>query len=145
MRGPAVPYNIQGRTGAHPCLFPDPSFRRKPESRKSQMKQPCVYILTSKRNGALYVGVTSSGETCMKTWLELDSGFHRNDGYAKVSAGGNLAPLGTAFVQRELGAARPFVLMLSKGERTGGGDGRAPPSPKREEMRGNERQSKIFS
>lgn len=24
------------------------------------MKQPCVYILTSKRNGTLYVGVTSN-------------------------------------------------------------------------------------
>ena len=29
----------------------------------------------------------------MKTWLELDSGFHRNDGYAKISEGGNLEPL----------------------------------------------------
>ena len=28
----------------------------------------------------------------MKTWLELDSGFHRNDGYVKVSGGGNLDP-----------------------------------------------------
>ena len=25
----------------------------------------------------------------METWLELDSGFHRNDGYAKTSLLGN--------------------------------------------------------
>ena len=36
------------------------------------MKQPCVYILASKRNGTLYVGVTSNlvqryGSTRM-TW-----------------------------------------------------------------------------
>ncbi len=71
---------------------PHPSFRRKPESRESQMKQPCVYIHTSNRNGTLYLGVSSSGETCMKTWLEQDSGIHRNDGYASNSADGNLAP-----------------------------------------------------
>ena len=36
------------------------SFRRKPESRADRrMKQPCVYILASRRNGTLYVGVTS--------------------------------------------------------------------------------------
>jgi len=37
-----------------------PSFRRKPESREIAMnRQPAVYILASKRNGTLYVGVTS--------------------------------------------------------------------------------------
>ncbi len=37
-----------------------PSFRRKPESRGTTVnKQPAVYILASKRNGTLYIGVTS--------------------------------------------------------------------------------------
>jgi putative endonuclease len=39
------------------------SFRRKPESRRETEKpvdkQPAVYILASKRNGTLYIGVTS--------------------------------------------------------------------------------------
>ena len=36
------------------------SFRRKPESRIASVdKQPAVYILASKRNGTLYIGVTS--------------------------------------------------------------------------------------
>ena len=36
------------------------SFRRKPESRQERVeKRPAVYILASKRNGTLYVGVTS--------------------------------------------------------------------------------------
>jgi putative endonuclease len=36
------------------------SFRRKPESREKIVnKQPAVYILASKRNGTLYLGVTS--------------------------------------------------------------------------------------
>lgn len=35
-------------------------FRRKPESRNVTVnKQPAVYILASKRNGTLYIGVTS--------------------------------------------------------------------------------------
>jgi putative endonuclease len=37
------------------------SFRRKPESREATLdKQPAVYILASKRNGTLYIGVTSN-------------------------------------------------------------------------------------
>ena len=40
----------------------------------------------------LMKGTTLSGETCMKPWLELDSGIHLNDGYAKVSGGGNPEP-----------------------------------------------------
>jgi putative endonuclease len=37
------------------------SFRRKPESRKNIVnKQPAVYILANKRNGTLYIGVTSN-------------------------------------------------------------------------------------
>jgi putative endonuclease len=37
------------------------SFRRKPESREAPLdKQPAVYILASKRNGTLYIGVTSN-------------------------------------------------------------------------------------
>lgn len=38
------------------------SFRRKPESRKCEMKnekQFFVYVLASQRNGTLYIGVTS--------------------------------------------------------------------------------------
>ncbi|PCI36940.1 MAG: GIY-YIG nuclease [Rhodospirillaceae bacterium] len=35
------------------------------------MKQPCVYILASKRNGTLYIGVTSDPARRM--------GEHRND------------------------------------------------------------------
>jgi putative endonuclease len=36
------------------------SFRRKPESRRELVnRQPAVYILASKRNGTLYIGVTS--------------------------------------------------------------------------------------
>ena len=35
------------------------------------MKQPCVYILTSKRNGTLYVGVTSN--LAQRVWQ------HKND------------------------------------------------------------------
>jgi putative endonuclease len=35
-------------------------FRRKPESRYERVnKRPAVYILASKRNGTLYIGVTS--------------------------------------------------------------------------------------
>ena len=40
-----------------------PSFRRKPESSFSDstvIKQPAVYILASRRNGTLYIGVTSN-------------------------------------------------------------------------------------
>ena len=37
-----------------------PSFRRPTESRESMSKQPCVYILASRRNGTIYVGVTSN-------------------------------------------------------------------------------------
>jgi putative endonuclease len=38
-----------------------PSFRRTPESSEALLvdKQPVVYILASKRNGTLYIGVTS--------------------------------------------------------------------------------------
>jgi putative endonuclease len=36
------------------------SFRRKPESSQERVnKRPAVYILASKRNGTLYIGVTS--------------------------------------------------------------------------------------
>ena len=37
-----------------------PGLNREPESRKAKMNiQPAVYILASKRNGTLYIGVTS--------------------------------------------------------------------------------------
>jgi putative endonuclease len=48
------------------------SFWRRPESRNFfDMKQPCVYMLASKRNGTLYVGVTSNLRG--RVWL------HKND------------------------------------------------------------------
>ncbi|HCP24646.1 MAG: GIY-YIG nuclease family protein [SAR202 cluster bacterium] len=40
------------------------------------MKQPCVYLLTSKRNGTLYVGVTSN--LVQRVWQHknmLEQGF----------------------------------------------------------------------
>ena len=38
-----------------------PSFRRKSESSAvTELMQPCVYLLASRRNGTLYVGVTSN-------------------------------------------------------------------------------------
>ena len=49
-----------------PCRFcrrpppsPNSSFRRR-RNPALLMKQPCVYILASKRNGTLYLGVTSN-------------------------------------------------------------------------------------
>jgi putative endonuclease len=47
----------------------NPSFGQKPES--TLMKQPCAYILASKRNGTLYLGVTSN--LMQRVWQ------HRND------------------------------------------------------------------
>ncbi len=43
------------------------SFRRKPESSEALVnKRPAVYILASKRNGTLYIGVTS--DLAKRTW-----------------------------------------------------------------------------
>ena len=45
------------------------------------MKQPCVYILASKRNGTLYVGVTSN--LAQRTWQHKEGvtdGFTRKYG-----------------------------------------------------------------
>ncbi len=43
------------------------SFRRKPESSEALVnKRPVVYILASKRNGTLYIGVTS--DLAKRTW-----------------------------------------------------------------------------
>ena len=48
------------------------SFRRKPESRDLPVnRQPTVYILTSRRNGTLYIGVTS--DPLQRIWA------HKND------------------------------------------------------------------
>src|SRR5262245_24744663 len=40
-------------------MSPSPSFPRKRESRLFMERQPAVYILASKQNGTLYIGVTS--------------------------------------------------------------------------------------
>ena len=47
---------------AHRCCPAFSSFPRKRESRQVLMieRQPAVYILASKRNGTLYIGVTSN-------------------------------------------------------------------------------------
>jgi len=37
-----------------------PAASGDPDARAIPMRQPCVYILASKRNGTLYVGVTSN-------------------------------------------------------------------------------------
>ncbi len=42
------------------------------------MKQPCVYILASKRNGTLYVGVTSN--LVQRVWLHKN---HLVEGFTK--------------------------------------------------------------
>ena len=45
------------------------------------MKQPCVYILTSKRSGTLYVGVTSN--LAQRVWQhknDLAEGFTKRHG-----------------------------------------------------------------
>jgi putative endonuclease len=51
----------QGKT-AYGCCSAFSSFPRKRESRQVLMieRQPAVYILASKRNGTLYIGVTSN-------------------------------------------------------------------------------------
>ena len=56
-----------------------PSFRRTPESRGPTVhRQPAVYILASKRNGTLYIGVTS--ELVKRVWQnknDVVDGFTR--------------------------------------------------------------------
>jgi putative endonuclease len=55
------------------------SFRRKPESRELQVnKRPMVYILTSKRNGTLYIGVTS--DPLQRIWAHKN---HLVEGFTK--------------------------------------------------------------
>jgi putative endonuclease len=42
------------------CTLPViPAKAEDPARRRAQMKQPCVYLLASKRNGTLSIGVTS--------------------------------------------------------------------------------------
>jgi putative endonuclease len=47
------------------------SFPRKRESNNTMSKQPAVYILASRRNGTLYIGVTSN--------LQRRAWEHKND------------------------------------------------------------------
>ena len=64
-----------------------PSFRRTPESRDvDRMKQPCVYILASRRKGTLYVGVTS--DLIQRVWQhkeKLIEGFTKRYGVQFLS------------------------------------------------------------
>jgi putative endonuclease len=73
-----------GIQGWRPDLAADtasslPSFRRKQESRGATMhRQPAIYILASKRNGTLYIGVTS--ELAKRVWQHKNNvveGFTR--------------------------------------------------------------------
>ena len=56
------------------CFF----FPAKLEARAVMSKQPCVYILASKRNGTLYIGVTSN--VAVRTWQHREGEI---DGFAK--------------------------------------------------------------
>lgn len=49
---PSLPLSV-------PCQRRDCGFRRRDGGREMTVKQPCVYLLASRRNGTLYVGVTS--------------------------------------------------------------------------------------
>ena len=49
------------------------------------MKQPCVYILASKRNGTLYIGVTTN--LVQRVWQhksDLGAGFTRRYGVKRL-------------------------------------------------------------
>ena len=57
-----------------------------PESRVFEMKQPCVYILASKRNGTLYIGVTS--DLIRRVWQhknDIEEGFTKRYGVHKLA------------------------------------------------------------
>jgi len=45
--------------GTWRSLLRRPGVRRDPAPQMSRIRQPCTYILASRRNGTLYVGVTS--------------------------------------------------------------------------------------
>jgi putative endonuclease len=66
--------------------YNSPSFRRKPESREATVdKRPAVYILASKRNGTLYIGVTSN--LAGRIWQHknnMEEGFTRRYGVHRL-------------------------------------------------------------
>ena len=62
------------------------SFPRKRESSNRMPKQPAVYILASKRNGTLYIGVTSDLQK--RAWehkTDLIDGFTKRYGIHRLA------------------------------------------------------------
>ena len=81
------------------------SFRRRPESRKSAMnKQPAVYILASKRNGTLCIGVNDEQEASSD--LRRVS---RSDVALKLALMGNVPQSYTLFMTGLIASAREFA------------------------------------
>jgi len=69
--------------GVHSLKQLDSGFRRNDEF--SRMKQPCVYLLASRRSGTLYVGVTS--DLVQRVWQHknnLVEGFTKRYGVHRL-------------------------------------------------------------